>query len=612
MFPITQSNFPQGFDVQSIYTHLTNLKHMPSAPPFEVPAPSLEGFVELTIDWNKLPEDVKSKFMETQKERRVAAAALGAFAIFTSFWTVKAALYYTATPRMVIGVTASLAFVTLTSTITAIVLLCLKLSPNDPVNRLKLRQNAAIYIKEFGCKDIRKHHNKEIISDAELNALISKDVRVLTFPAFEKKHGDVLSFIDDANRIELRKSFLKYCLAQLSWNEILARPEVKELNIELNNLAHPVVLREAQLAMTKDHSYATFVERNGLDAIDYIKEYPNVFDNMAASFMQEFISQNLGLSVLEIEANQTQIAKFGLTFGQNLRIIILQEQWNQLLKESMSYDKFSRQNGGLSIINELIGIGAPANNLVVLQQAFLKMPLDEQEQHKEEMAALKINHHMRNQALLKKWVDKSIQDIVQDSDFKKHLLIGLIPPSHWTETALAGTGTMLIADIGRQMPVLFTSRVLDANSTMKGQPTIRERLNVEIDQCQDDLLKLAAFPDCILQLIDNANLRVQRMVISFICTNLHSYFENTWLGNVKKGHLLIQEYKLMKNEVKIELERAKEVVNQEKIAQKKAIEDATKENQANLDVLEKEKIVSCHNTSKKIKLLSELMQNWII
>lgn len=247
---------------------------------------SLERDLADTVNWNSLPVPVQSKFMETTRERRIAALASALFSLLAGTCSVGAAIGFTASPMVVIGVTVGLGVVALAALITAIVLIRLKPSFNDPVYRLQLRQEAGNALRAFDpatgyawkYEEIRSRYRQEILSDADISALLSKDVNALSFPAFISKHGLLaIDMLDRHFQGVLREKCLRYCQTtpHLSGREIEKSEAVNKMGITKPEWAAFVYPNEAVDAMKTSQSYAQFIERNGEEAMAYLqRSYP--------------------------------------------------------------------------------------------------------------------------------------------------------------------------------------------------------------------------------------------------------------------------------------------------------------------------------------------------
>lgn len=272
------------------------------------------------INWNALPVKVKTGFLETRNERRIAAASLSAFATLAGLSTVGAAIGFTASPLVVIGVTAGLAFLTVASIAAAIVLLCLKQSRNDPYYlsglRMELKQELKINAQS-GFETIRNKYSKEIISDAEINLLIPSDLKQLDYPSFQRKHGNsVIDILNQENHAALRTKCLEYFQENLSFHQIAQQPETVKFHLSQNEWASEAALHEANRIMSAKGTYSQFVERNGNDAINYLdKQHPaygyfrETYLNLPLATQQKLGHQGI-LQITQEEITQRLLQKW--------------------------------------------------------------------------------------------------------------------------------------------------------------------------------------------------------------------------------------------------------------------------------------------------------------
>lgn len=514
------------------------------------------------IQWNILPGSAKAGFLETRKERRIAAIAAAAFAMLAGVCTFGAATSFTAAPLVVIGVTFGLAFLTLAAITTAIGLLLLKQSKNDPEVKLALRQqlkkDLELGIPSFGA--IRDKYTTDVVSDSEVNIILAKDLLALNYPAFKKKHGELaINILNEENKAKLRSKCLEHFQSNLSFKEIAKQPEVQEFGIQKNEWAAYVALREANRVMLlKGTTYDEFIARNGIEAITYLNTHELAFTHLKESFQQSILNRNLGVK----DFNATPCPKeFDAVFINQLRQKIILNELKKLETKSQSYLEFVNRNGGLDIVKEVM----QNDYKEVLRAAFLRLPYATQKSLEQHKQLLQISEDAILGPLIQKWNGLNIQAVVEDQDFQQALRDGAISPDLFTVRALEETNHLSVIEIARQMPLLFSGGILKSNS-LSEQGTIFERLDNEVNALKN-IGELLTLPAVLFQsnIINRSNEVIVNLVKAFVQTHAASYLENQWHGNELNIRNKIDQYQLLPSSITNELAIAQQAYNEQKV-----------------------------------------------
>ncbi len=538
------------------------------------------------INWNALPVTIKTGWLETQHDRRVAAVALSSFALLSGLCTVGAAIGFTAAPLVVIGVTAGLAFLTVASITSAIVLLCLKQSHNDPQYLLGLRMKLKQELNdnaEWGFENIRNKFLKEIISDVEINTLLTPDLQLLDYPTFIRKHGiSVIDVLNVENHKKLRDKCLDHFKQNLSFKQIAQQPEVAKFGLNQIEWVFDVAYNEANNIISSKGTYHQFVERNGSQAISYISKDHPAYGYFRESFEKSVLEENLG--VIEFDRLYSRDQE---KLSSNLRDQIIDADLKKLQAGSLTYENFYNRNG-LEVIKK---ITQNEDHQKIFRFAYLNLPFKTQNclKHHE---FLKITQADISQFLLQRWDKMPISQIVQDSDFKNSVGV-TIPAETFSLKALEETRSIPIIEIARQMPILFSKGIIKHDEISRNF-CIAERMSTELSALKsiDELIntplksidELINIPSVLFEynIIDRSHFAITRLVGAFVQSNSASYLDNNWTGNDLLIKEWIDNYQLMPNPIANELKLAQTNYNAHEIAYRKNIKECNETYASNL------------------------------
>lgn len=245
--------------------------------------PSMEN----KVNWGEKIDLPPASLWTSYKARQVAGKALITLAAALGCATAAAALQFTATPVVVIGVVISLAVATLAALVTGVVYLTLKPSLADPEVLLKARIDAGQDLDHnvYTYNQIREKYQVDIVPAKHINDLIRSEIQDLAYPEFAKRRGeDILDILDQKNREALKASLLKYVTAAENNFEsaaIARMPSFIKLNIPPSEYALTIAQNQA------NKPYAEFRAKNGAAILqELIAKNPETRANFQQKYLQ--------------------------------------------------------------------------------------------------------------------------------------------------------------------------------------------------------------------------------------------------------------------------------------------------------------------------------------
>ena len=295
------------------------------------------------VNWAKLPEPVTPRFYESTRNRQITAIALAALAISLVFVAGAVGAFAAAPALGLIAVATACA-------VTALVLVCLRESFNDPNHRLHLRQEAGKHLMshpEMGYDAIRNKYVRALVSDQDINILIAKDAKELTYEAFIQKHGNSVIYILNPENISvLRPKFIKHCREKLNLNEIQAQSgSLIQFGLRDEKWVE-VAMREARAALQTPHAYHTFFSRNPLSAIELLKQDADLFNAMLVKTEEYDLKLDLGVTGFMGTAYYKQAHEhIGNEFAEKMIETIRINEFEKFKAGQLDYIQFKERNG---------------------------------------------------------------------------------------------------------------------------------------------------------------------------------------------------------------------------------------------------------------------------
>ncbi len=235
-------------------------------------------------------------------------------------------------------------------------------------NRKKQRHQIKNALEQdHGYTYIRTNFSHEAISDAELNLILNRDALVLPYAVFMQKHGkDSLTIVDHATLDILRSSFLKstnWTLKNFSGFE----EYLPLFSISKDSFRTFIAINEIQETIHNHLSYEEFIERNGVEVLDYVKSNYFYYRDIRSKFEQHVIAKGLGWSEIQ-QAYAEHLKYFSLDPIKVVRADLAKNGANQI-----NYASFRNKHGFSAIAHY---VNAHPLNLSYITSVFLKQPYE--------------------------------------------------------------------------------------------------------------------------------------------------------------------------------------------------------------------------------------------
>ncbi len=516
----------------------------PSIPPS---APCLPTDRAYSINWSVLPvEPTSHSFFESSAVRASASMAIKALALLSGGATLFAAFAFKAAPMTVIKTTGGLALLTVSLLASSIALSRLTPSLNDPSELLSQRKaagEALLNDRSLGYEQIRKQYLETVISNADINALVHMDIATLSYPEFIKKHGSfILDILDQDNIRALASSFMDHSLHTLTCLELKQMgKELKLFGIQQEQLISMIANGEAKRLQNNRGDYQTFIGRNGGAALRFIEDNA-VKDYLADQFHQYAMAKNIGL--IQLDAQHGAELKF---FGRDpIAKAIRDREFTHFSSGQLTYSELKRRNG-LEIVQHF---SKDLQQLVTLRKGFFRSPYKDL-MIVEDQTALGITPQELKEALVNRWNQQPIADLLNDTDFCQALK-NPFTPADWKHKALNETFHMSIGMIVKNLSALFKTGILTHDDSHPDKPTFREQLQAEIGTFQTFEDLTATYGTIIFTsgLIERNDPRLSMLVAGYV--TLHA-------SDLLKGKTsrMIEQFDLMPNDIKSRLAASK-------------------------------------------------------
>lgn len=555
-----------------------------------------------SINWNELPEVVQPKFFESEKVRKTASTVLGSLSAPTAGASLYAAICLTVSASSALTfvlTTGGLGFLSLALASSAIAISRLEPSANDPEQRLKLRQEAGKDLMahpEYSLETIQNKYKKEIISDKDINILLARDIQTLPYPQLIKKHGRrLLDFVNAANWEHLRNNFVNYYINEYSWNELKAMPEFSLFKITPEEAGEAIATKEAYRLMQKGGTYAEYIERNSSLAINW------VVDARAKEYLEVKLQEHLFLEKKGLIYFEHQSGPLLRNLQEkrylNLKQDIIRQELEAFLRGELDYLSLRERNGC-----DLIITSSYQNSDLreKLRKAFLELPYEHlnNPSFERERNALNVLPQDIKEGLKKQWIQTPLIKLLSQPVFYQSLQREF-SPRDWTEKALKETENMTVRDIAAQMPGLFNFGILKADDALKGQSSIKQRLEREFATCYNLESILISFDEVLFKhhLFDVK--RLSPFVTDYIFRNANHFVRGTNRSqddaNVKK---FIETYGLLPDRITETLGKARTSFASETYRFEDALKAIEKNYQTQLLPLSQERsaaVMQAHN-----------------
>lgn len=364
---------------------------------------------------------LKPSFYNKEKVVRTAGNYFAGLSAVSFAGTTYAALFFTALPNVVIGVTLGLGTVTVTGV--ALTALCLykKTFWNDPEFRAKKGIEAATDITEslLSAKQVMEKYGTvirdyQILSNEDLSTLLHHETKnYICYTHFIANNGkENLKLFCGDEKENLKELFSNYCRnLKCSIDEIRKnyKEEINFFEINDEHLRTFVILEQVKDVLNDKENYFTF--RNNQPNIDSLPKllYSFQLTTLKNKFLSELKTLKTAGVVKILEDYKSDCEIFGISKEEVEKIILPKE-----FKQIKSYADFKRRNGEDSTRNLIL---IQPNFQIAMGQLFLKssFPYMVSEESMKDYACLGLNLE-----IIELNVHRDVRELSYDQFVEKH------------------------------------------------------------------------------------------------------------------------------------------------------------------------------------------------
>lgn len=420
-----------------------------TAPSTVTPKPS--------TNWDILAGSIETR---GQKARRV-------FGQFLTFLTLPSAgaVYYvyhymTDTPERVLAAYKGTRIFTVATFVTGAAFWYFNRLGDLPQRLKAQRKNVEQTITTTPLATIRKNNSPTVISNQELNEwmrYLLKDQTYDQFIQFQKE--DIFDLdLEETSRELLREKYRGYLKTPCSLGlKALSKQRPFGLLMEAADRENARQLTAEKEAQDAD-SYQTFMDRNGIRALNYVKN-EKVKKQLFSKFLEHVRQKNLGLNETKKQFTD-DIKAFGGKAEQEV-----QEEIRKLeFLSGQSYKEFRDRNGF-----EEIQLRTAGNPTVVadFKGKFLELryTILSSKEYEVDRNLLNITPEDIKQAMTRQWLSKRYSEILKTErdDFLACMKDRLLEIGVWKTKAILEIQTLSIQTILKDFGDLFAAGVLTAN-----------------------------------------------------------------------------------------------------------------------------------------------------
>ena len=296
-----------------------------------------------SIKWNHLADNPTCKWHESTKVRRVALIVFSLLAAASLATTVYTAFFFIAAPVTIITLFSISAGATLAFTITTICFAVLKLSPKCPEQLLKKKKEAQKEWESGSTTAAVRQKYADVITIGELNDLVRSDAKVMNYPDFVRKHGEIFANLDEVNKKQIKNKHMHHLqIEKWKLGEIVAKYPGRFTIEELTE----IVRKDAE-----NLEYREFIEKHGLINI---RSLPCILEILQPKFTLYLHQEMVAYQVAHPQARGHSLESlYEGTKHHPFKIDL--DQLNECLKiDTYDYTQFVHKYGSnsVNILNE--------------------------------------------------------------------------------------------------------------------------------------------------------------------------------------------------------------------------------------------------------------------
>ncbi|MBS0647724.1 MAG: hypothetical protein JSS10_00695 [Verrucomicrobia bacterium] len=409
--------------------------------------------------------DVLAGPIETsgQKVRRV----LGQFLTFLTLPSTGAVYYIyhymTDTPERVLAAYKGTRIFTVATFVTGVAFWYFNRLGDLPQRLAAERKNLEQKITKTPLATIHDTHLHVVFSNSELNEWMRYLLQEQGYEAFIKFQTEAIFGLqlEEKSRALLREKYLEYLKTPCPEGMIALDKQIAFHDLvglaERQNAREITAEKEAQDAV----SYQAFIERNGSQALVYIKN-EEIKKKLFANFLEYVRQKNLGL----IETKK-QFADDITAFGGKALQDVEEVVQNLELLSAKSYQEFRERNGFEQL--RLLATGNPTVH-TAFKEKFLKLPYTVQVSpaFQEDRNLLNITEDDIKKAMKHRWISKYYSEILKTERdeflaYMKAEVSNTEGKKIWTTKAVVETRNLSIQAILQEFSDLFAAGILTAN-----------------------------------------------------------------------------------------------------------------------------------------------------
>jgi hypothetical protein len=383
-------------------------------------------------------------------------------------------------------------------------------------------------------------YSNDVITDEEFNIIFGRDLKILNYPKFIKKHGlKCFDIINETNKSLLKNIFIEYAKNDLSLLKMVEYlPELKFFEIG-DEIYYMVAANEVARLLNNYCHTKQFIERNGLEFMKWIDD-PNTKIVLESKLEIYFIGLDVGYEVIKEKYGKHLEYIFSISFKHSIFV----KEFEKCQSNITDYITFKKRNG-FPLIRDICTLYPYKESI---KAEFSKLSRNEltSEKYKEDRNLFSIGHKEIKDILFQRWSLASIQQIMQEDEGFFSCVGNDFSVEELRPKVLTDTAQMSIVDIAKKYPKLFTSKILTLDAGNLYGLTIATRIAKEIESMAsfDDIVNNVPVVLFDCKIIDKNTVGISSLVMLYISSHV-----NECMASDSKNVHLMEKYELIPNNI---------------------------------------------------------------